>query len=140
MLRRLTETGDTIIEVLIAIVVVSFVLTAAYVTANKNTLINQETQERSQALQLANSQLEFLHTTSLGTHNCFTAAGVAVDAVAGSNNPCTVNADGSTDTADTLPEYTIAITHPSTTYTVTISWARLTNNASQASVVLYYQP
>jgi len=59
MLKRLAQTGDTIVEVLIAIVIVSSVLVAAYASATRNTLTNQETQERSQALQLATTQLEF---------------------------------------------------------------------------------
>lgn len=140
LVRKLQSRGDTIVEVLVAIAVVSFVLAVAYVTANKNTLRNQDIQEHSQALQLATSQLEFLHTNSIGTNNCFDTGGNPVG-TAGSNGPCMVKGDGTQNTTHTPPEYTIAITKPTAiTYQVNVSWDSTLNSGGKNSVTLYYQP
>lgn len=52
------ERGDTMVEVLIAIAVVSLILGGAYVTTNKSLQATRAAQERSIALKLAESQLE----------------------------------------------------------------------------------
>ena len=139
-MRILNQRGDTIVEVMIAIAVVSFMLVAAYVTANKNTLINQETQERGQAMQLVTTQIEFLHSKSIGSNNCFDTGGNPVGTAA-DNTPCMVNADGTKDTSHAQPEFTLAITHGvGTTYKVQITWASLQGSTAQNSISMYYQP
>ncbi len=52
------ERGDTIVEVLIAIAVVSLVLAGAYVTTNHSLQATRAAQERAVALKLAESQIE----------------------------------------------------------------------------------
>jgi len=128
-----------------AIIIVSFILMAAYVTANKNNLINQDTQERSQALQLANSQIESLHVNAIGANNCFDRNGNPVG-TAGDNTPCMVNADGTKDTTHKLPEFTLAVTKvgggactTGSTCKVSVTWAGVASN-TQANITLYYQP
>ena len=71
--RRICSRGDTIIEVLIAIAVISVVLVTAYVVTNKNTQSIQDTQERAQAQALVNAQIEALRNNQgIGTSgNCF---------------------------------------------------------------------
>lgn len=54
------ECGDTMVEVLIAIAVVSLILGGAYVTTNRSLLATRAAQERSIALKLAEGQLEQL--------------------------------------------------------------------------------
>ena len=138
--RRLNQQGDTIVEVLIAIAIVSFILVAAYVTANKNTLINQDTQERGQAMQLVTTQLEFLHNKSVGTNNCFDVNGNPVGTAA-DNTPCMVNADGTKDVSHAQPEFTLAITHGvGTKYKVKITWASLLTDHTNDNITMYYQP
>jgi len=138
-LKSLSSSGDTIVEVLIAIAIVSFVLVAAYVTVNKNTLITRDTQERAQALQLATTQLEFLRSTSIGSNICFDASGTPVGTVS-DRSPCTVGADGNQAVAGAQPAYAIAITSVSATnYKVTVTWASL-SSATSSNVTLYYQP
>lgn len=60
MIRKLNTRGDTIIEVLIAVVVLSVVLTTAYALATRSLKENQQTQEHNQALKVAESQIEAL--------------------------------------------------------------------------------
>ena len=54
--------GDTIIEVLIAIAVVSSVLGITYSIMNKNIQTTRDNQERSEASKIAQGQLELLRT------------------------------------------------------------------------------
>jgi type II secretory pathway pseudopilin PulG len=59
LLPRLTNSkGDTIVEVLIAIVVVSLVMAGAYVLSNNSAKAIRTAQERGEALKLAESQAE----------------------------------------------------------------------------------
>lgn len=58
--RQLGQAGDTIVEVLIAIAVISAVLGSAYAITNNSVKSNQEAQEHSAALKVAESQLEQL--------------------------------------------------------------------------------
>lgn len=59
-LKKLSNRGDTIVEVLIAIAVMSAVLSTAYGITNNSVKSNQESQEHGVALKLAESQLEQL--------------------------------------------------------------------------------
>jgi type II secretory pathway pseudopilin PulG len=60
MRLRLNNRGDTIIEVLMAIIVISGVLAAVYVTLQRTTNNARQAQERSQAVKLLESQTERL--------------------------------------------------------------------------------
>lgn len=54
------QRGDTIVEVLISITVISMILGGAYVTTNKSLIATRSAQERGNALKLAESQVEQL--------------------------------------------------------------------------------
>ncbi len=58
--RKLSQAGDTIVEVLIAIMVMSIVLGGAYVSANRSLNNSRQAQERAEALKVGQSQLEKL--------------------------------------------------------------------------------
>ena len=59
-IKQLTQNsrGDTIVEVLIAILVASFILGGAYVTANHSLNNIRQAEERSEALKYVQEQLE----------------------------------------------------------------------------------
>lgn len=59
-LQGLNQTGDTIVEVLLAIAVVSSVLGGAFVSANRSLRGTQISSERGEALKLVEGQLESL--------------------------------------------------------------------------------
>lgn len=133
---RKQQRGDTIVEVLMAIVVVSMVLVAAYVTTTRNINGVEDTQEHSEALQLAQAQIEFLHDTtkSPAKNQCFDTNGNIVG-----NAKCKVDASGNPTTGQ--PQFTVAITHNNpTTYKVAVTWFSLNQDAPSNSVTLYYQP
>ncbi len=64
-LKRLTQNGDTIVEVLMAVIVVSSVLTAGYGIALKSLQSIRTEQERTYALKLAEGQLENLKAAAI---------------------------------------------------------------------------
>ncbi len=54
------ERGDTLVEVMIAIAIISLILGGAYVTTNRSLQATRAAQERAVALKLAESQIERL--------------------------------------------------------------------------------
>lgn len=58
MMYRLKQTGDTIVEVLIAVVVVSVILVGAYTISNVSMRQIRISQERGEAQKIASGQLE----------------------------------------------------------------------------------
>ncbi|HSX23516.1 MAG TPA: hypothetical protein VLE74_00225 [Candidatus Saccharimonadales bacterium] len=66
-MRQLSDRGDTIVEVLLAITVVATVLAGAFVAVNGSINISQQSQERSQATKLAEIQLERLKSAASDT-------------------------------------------------------------------------
>lgn len=58
MRSKLSNKGDTIIEVLLAIAVVSSVLGGAYVSSNRSLNASRQAEERVEALKLTEGQLE----------------------------------------------------------------------------------
>ncbi len=73
-LRGLSQKGDTIVEVLIAISIVSLVLISAYSIANFNLKKTRDSQERAEAMKIAEGQMEKLRyyaIDNLGAGNTF---------------------------------------------------------------------
>ncbi len=64
MIKRFSEAGDTVVEVLIAIAIVSFVLGASYSVANKSFRMVRQAQEHTIAAKLAEDEVENLKTYS----------------------------------------------------------------------------
>jgi len=59
-MRYLGNKGDTIVEVLIALVVVSTVMAGAFVSSNRSLINSRQAQERGEALKYVEGQLEQL--------------------------------------------------------------------------------
>jgi len=76
-MRRLSlihhhQQGDTIVEVLLAIVVVSSVLAGAFVSVNRSFIGGRQSQERGEAVKLVEGQLERLKQAAKDpTNNIF---------------------------------------------------------------------
>lgn len=58
--KLFNETGDTIVEVLMAIAIISIILGGAFVSANHSLANSRQAQERGEALKIAESQFEQL--------------------------------------------------------------------------------
>lgn len=140
-MRRLTKIsirsnhrGDTIIEVLIAIGIVSLVLTSAYVTTNRNAQVSQKIQEQGQAQKLAERQIELLrgfNGTVPPDGGCLVATGGVASLVSG--EACQNLAAASSGASYTLSIKPIA----ADTYKVSADWDAL--GGQTANVTMYYR-
>ncbi|HUB93961.1 MAG TPA: hypothetical protein VMB52_05665 [Verrucomicrobiae bacterium] len=147
------QKGDTIIEVLISIAIASLVLVSSYVLTTRNVDTIQATQEHSEALQLAQGQIEFLRNgTPPGgaTTGCYVVS-TGVWTTGDTSNACNVDASG-THTG-VQPVFKVDVTPPSVTpplpapqtadppgvYDVLVTWPGLgTAAATTYNVNLYY--
>jgi|ERR1700741_1849418 len=136
---QLKQRGDTIVEVLIAIAVMSGVLGTSYAITSRNSKASQQAQEHSQALKVAETQLEQLKG--------YLNAGGSTPATFSDDFCMYVQPDNKleTDTTsnnckkddDNAPgRYAVAITKTSATsaYTVTVKWSGPTGHNDQVSL------
>src|ERR1700677_849276 len=72
-MTKLHQRGDTIVEVLIAITIVSMILGGAYLTSHNSLDATQDAQEHDNALQLAQGQVELLRTLATTGSPIFSA-------------------------------------------------------------------
>jgi Tfp pilus assembly protein PilV len=83
------QVGDTIVEVLIALTLITFVLVGAYYTANQSYRNNIDAQEHTQAYGVAQNQIEYLKIfgSGISSGNCLLDNGSSV--IQASNTPST---------------------------------------------------
>ncbi len=136
MPRELTDinnAGDTIIEVLIAIAVVSLLISGAYVLSNRSSKGIRMSQEHGEALKYAEAQLE---QTKAAIENSGASSLPAVPFCFISGTATTVSGTNC-DTSTPVP-YSQAVTTPSVNdYKVTITWPGVIQ--TQDSVELDYR-
>lgn len=117
------QRGDTIVEVLISIAVVSLVLSASYALANRSTQATRQSQERSEALKFAEEQMEKVKTylsisgsdDIISDDFCITGAGASLNVtnVASDPNACSKGPDN---------RYRMAVDVDGDTYRVSSTW------------------
>lgn len=121
------QRGDTIVEVLIAVTVVSMVLGGAYVTTNKSLLATRAAQEQSNALKLSESQIEQLKGLAITNPGAIFSASVPFCIYNQTVTPpatdarCIQDAAGNQTTTD--PKYAITITRNNNDFTIMTTWA-----------------
>lgn len=100
MRKQLNQSGDTIVEVMIAVAVVGFVLAGAFVSANRSTKAVLKSQERAEALKFSESQLESIRAAAIRKDPvifgavgdfCIDSSGVSQT---GGTVPCRFGTDG----------------------------------------------
>lgn len=144
-LRTHSQRGDTIVEVLISVAIVSLVLAASYAITSRNLAVSQDTQERSQALQVGQQQLEMMRVLSTSTPqvavpvtaplNCIKSSG-GVPSAATLATDCKVDSSGTVN-CTSQPCYGVGITDlGSNTYEVTVKWTN--SHGAQAKLSLDY--
>lgn len=136
------QAGDTIVEVLIAIGVVSLVLVGAFLVSNNSTKTVQDNQERTQAQQILQAQVEELKVIIDGGGDPITGGGA--------NPYCKSKTDGSyiaaadmTQCLDVVvggaPDGKITISRDGNNiYTFTITWSSIKGGQGWQSFV--YRP
>ena len=128
--------GDTIIEVLIAIGIVSLVLTSAYALTNRNAQSAQKTQEQGQAQKLIESQIELMrgYDSVINDDDC----------LSGDPTLHTLSGDACKNifAASSGAAYTLRITRPDsihepTLYKIKATWDAL--GGQTGNVTMYYR-
>ncbi|MET1033162.1 MAG: type II secretion system protein [Candidatus Saccharimonadales bacterium] len=143
-LRTLAERGDTVVEVLISIAVVSLVLGGAFVTANRSLQGTRDAQERQNALKMAEAQVEKIKYTAGATPQVIFGtstpaaycllAGAALDE---SDTRCTFDGNGISP-ASGQPTYDVTITRSGNLFTVRSTWTKIGTDR-QNTVELKYR-
>lgn len=132
------QRGDTIIEVLISIAIVSLVLAGSYAITNRNVTTSQDTQEHGQALLIVQQQIEGLRylsasgtdlTTTFPASHCVSLAGVPTP-----SSSCSMNSSGAACGVGAC--YTVSITQPpiANTYNVAVTWSDVRGNTAKVSM------
>lgn len=147
--------GDTIIEVLLSMTVLSLILSASYTLANRNSQSLRQSQERSEGLKVAEAQLEALKVflanpgaalpANASTPFCM-SGGTAVQDAGFSSVPanpqsdplnnypaaCKVSGEGAEQ------RYNIVIQRPSAnTFAATVRWVRTNGQGIEQAQVFY---
>lgn len=129
------ERGDTIVEVLIAVAVVALILAGAYVATNRSLLATRSSQERVNALKLAEAQMEqikgladtqpeklFTTTGPNASPNPFCIEKETGMPVPAGNAACVVNLSGDPAPSGVEPRFTISITRSGNDFVLTERW------------------
>lgn len=134
-----TSRGDTIVEVLIALAVISLVLTLSFATTQRSLQIGRQAQERTEALKVAEGQIEKMKALGgLSSSNIFNPA---VTQFCFNNTTLETNMPSCTEGPDGRYRKSIVRTsgaNNESTFTVTISWDTI-GGGNQSQLVLVYK-
>lgn len=137
MRKVLNTTGDTIIEVMIALSVLAAVLGGAYVSANRSLNMTRQAQERTESLKVTEDQLEKLKAAynagiaipQAGTFCISDALGVVADAVM-NQAQCSKSPSGGVS-------YRYQIEYEANAYKLTTTWDRISGGGIETLVMRY---
>lgn len=137
--------GDTIVEVMIALSILSFALTTAYSTVNRSMQSARNSQEHSEALQYLNSQVELARADAADATLYTQPGSFCMDATAKPHllpNPlCTVGTEGFYDLSITYAP-TLLSSHNQDIFTFTVTWPGVGQLGQQTEQLSYkiHQP
>lgn len=150
-MKYLNNAGDTIIEVLVCIAVVSTVLGGAFVTTRQSQVGVRNSQEHAEALKLVESQLEQLRGDTTDAINATTPFCMYNEApvsavIAPQSADCTQNSGGVAKQPDS--RYYLTITRcaaiacgnniaNSYLFTVKASWPQVTGQGNGTETMVY---
>lgn len=134
------QAGDTIVEVLICIAVISTVLTGAFIVVSKSNRAIQNSAEHAQAQQRLQGEVESLRaylatvttTSGLPGNFCFKGSPVPVAITTTPPNCEVSNGGGATYSLSITP-----VTGKSDTYECSVSWDAI--DGKKVSETYYYQ-
>ena len=137
ILPKINQIGDTMVEVLISMAIVSMILGGAYVTSNKSLISIRDAQEHVDALKLASAEVELVKAiTPTSGILCYTLDGTIQTISAN----CTLTNTGAINLTNIQPSYKVAITVDATgTYKVQINWDTVSGLINGGNVEMYYR-
>lgn len=144
--RRLMQRGDTIIEVLISIAVVSVILGGAFVTTRRSQEGVRDSQEHAQALKLVESQLEQLRAEATKTGAVFTTGApfcmynrAPVSTAGPTGADCKQSSSGQSSTQQ--PYYNLSITRTTSNggylFAIQAQWDSVTGHGAAQEQMVY---
>ncbi len=157
MRTYVNQKGDTIIEVLLAMSIIGLVLGASFGIANRSVQIGQSAQERTEALKIAESQLEifkseYFTNSSIQSRDesrpfCLATGAVSVEVKEITDAECqNINGNGQSGlfSVSIIPPNADTATDPSGAYEIKVIWARLGSSLSEdeadnSRLSLYYK-
>jgi type II secretory pathway pseudopilin PulG len=142
-IKALQERGDTIVEVLISIAVISTVMAGAFVTTNHSLQATRQAQERVNGLKLVESQIELIKAVASTNSNALFGAGAPVSycitsasaVVASTNTACAVDTTGAASSKE--PVFHLSITRTNNTFTIRNTWSNV--RGAQDNVEMKYR-
>lgn len=151
------ERGDTLVEVMVAIVIVATVIGGAYVVSNRSLQSTRSAQERSSALKLGEAQLEQLKNqvtadstkifgAAVPTNFCLASDATGTHVYDFTNAAqkvnCITNATGTPTPITTPPVYTINIVRTGNSFKLNETWVDFSGRFSDSLQLNYraYQP
>jgi prepilin-type N-terminal cleavage/methylation domain-containing protein len=142
--KKLDQRGDTVVEVLVVIAILSLILSGAFILTNRSLQSARSAQERLSAIKLVESQLEQIKNVA-GTINSPTIFGAAVPnpfcintsgaVVAATDAACTMGTEGNPTTGQ--PAYKISVTRSGNDFTVNNRWASVTGRGEETIIIKY---
>jgi Tfp pilus assembly protein PilV len=138
------QKGDTIVEVLICVLIVSVILGGAYTTVQRSAVGIRNSQEHAEVLKLLQAQVEELRTNASTSRTIYTANApfCMVDGLPVSTTQQSTAAKCSQDSAGnpatSEPMYKMSIKRTNSgggvLFTVRADWAAVTNTPAQETI------
>ncbi len=148
-LKRIrSQRGDTIMEVMIAVAVLSFILTASFVVSNKSSQATRQSVERSEAFKHSETKLEQLKTfisqsatpalPADGTSFCIKNDGTPTPAIVGdAKNFATYDSNPALSDCKQDNRYYSYVQRTGNTFTVYTRWEAATGNGIDESSMVH---
>jgi type II secretory pathway pseudopilin PulG len=139
----MNQRGDTIVEVLVAIGVLSLILGGAFVLTNRSLQGTRASQERLNATKLVETQLEHIKNlaatdasqlTGAPANFCVNSSGAVRPATDGG---CHVTSDGTAAPAGFQPAYNLTVSRTGDTYKVKNTWDSITGDNVESVEMSY---
>ena len=137
------QRGDTLVEVLVAIAVVSLILGGAYVVTNKSLQATRAAQERGNALKIAEAQIEQLKSViATNPDSVFGGAAPATfcisstsTVVSDTNTDCAVGTTGAPTTTE--PKFHLSIQRTNNDFVLKETWANVSGQGNDSLQMSY---
>jgi len=143
-LKKLTQRGDTVVEVLICIAVIGLILGGAFVLTNRSLQGTRAAQERLNGIKLVEGQFEQMKSIAADTTKASTLFGAPASFCIDNNSlvkpaadpACTVGPDGSPSPTK-QPIFKITASRVGNTFDVKVVWDKVTGTG-QDNVEMKY--
>ncbi len=139
-MKILNQTGDTIIEVLLAMTIIGLILAGAYATSSRSLNTSQYSQERTRATRIAESQIEQIKSLGIAISDPRLVGSFCIDI--SQAQPIIAIAGGAPFPAGCVEEtfFNKSLSLSGDTYTIVVDWTPPGgSDSNKANVTLVYR-